>query len=249
LLDRLPKALSGGERQRVAVGRAIVRHPKVFLFDEPLSNLDAQMRVQMRMQLGKLHRRLDATMIYVTHDQVEAMTLGNRIVVLRDGRIQQVADPIALYQKPANIFVASFIGSPPMNLLRGRLTVHGSSLAFALADVTPAALGDQGLLLPNDSSPALAHWIEREIILGVRPEEMRLDRAETREGKWNGWDATVELVEPLGGETLVHLLTCEQPFVVRSTSPERYTADEPVRVRIDNTCCLWFDPASGQRIE
>jgi multiple sugar transport system ATP-binding protein len=249
LLDRLPKALSGGQRQRVAVGRAIVRQPKVFLFDEPLSNLDAQMRVQMRMELGKLHRRLDATMIYVTHDQVEAMTLGDRIAVLRDGQIQQVADPVALYQKPANVFVASFIGSPPMNLLRGHLNTHGTKLAFDLADLTPAAVDGRRLSLPTDTPPALHNWVGRQIILGIRPEDMRLGRPDTRAPSWTSWHATVELAEPLGAETLVHLVTREQPFVVRSTGLDRFAADEPVWARVDVNRCHWFDPDSGQRVE
>jgi multiple sugar transport system ATP-binding protein len=249
LLDRLPKALSGGQRQRVAVGRAIVRQPKVFLFDEPLSNLDAQMRVQMRMELRKLHRRLGATMIYVTHDQVEAMTLGDRIAVLRDGMIQQVADPIALYAKPANLFVAGFIGSPPMNLLHGQIHVHGSGLAFDLDEITPDAVTGRRLSLPRDSSPTLHNWTGRKIILGIRPEDVRLCRPDTRSPSWISWEGTVELAEPLGAETLVHLVTRGQSFVVRSSGLERFFIEETLWARVDVTRCLWFDPTSGRRID
>jgi multiple sugar transport system ATP-binding protein len=248
LLDRLPKALSGGQRQRVAVGRAIVRQPKVFLFDEPLSNLDAQMRVQMRMELRKLHRQLQATIIYVTHDQVEAMTLGDRIAVLREGQIEQVADPIALYDRPASTFVAAFIGSPPMNLLRGRILALGSGLAFELAGTSPGGGDGRRLPLPADSVSALRNWSGHEILLGVRPEDLRLGPPESRAAGWANWDATVELAEPLGGETLVHLITLGQPFVVRSSAPERFYPDQPIWVRVDSGRCHWFDPASGVRI-
>ena len=175
-LERLPKALSGGQRQRVALGRAIVRNPSVFLFDEPLSNLDAKMRVEMRAEIIRLHRRLGATMIYVTHDQIEAMTMGTRIVVMNGGRIQQAAAPMEVYERPANTFVASFIGTPPMNLL-------------------PPPMLDLGR------------------IAGVRPENMRIEVSAALEavGKAaKGLAATVDLVEPLGSETLVHCLTDER---------------------------------------
>ena len=164
-LDRLPKALSGGQRQRVALGRAIVREPAVFLFDEPLSNLDAKMRVEMRAEIVRLHQRLGATMIYVTHDQVEAMTMGERIVVMSGGRIQQAAAPMEVYHRPANRFVASFIGTPPMNLV-------------------PPGILDLGRTV------------------GIRPEAVRVEKAD--DGAGDGLSATVDLVEPLGAETLVH---------------------------------------------
>ncbi len=163
LLHRKPKELSGGQRQRVALGRAIVRKPKVFLFDEPLSNLDARLRVQMRTELSKLHARLNATMIYVTHDQVEAMTMGDRLVVMQDGRIQQVGAPVHLYRRPANRFVAGFIGSPAMNFLEGEL-VRDAGLAFR---------GD-GLRLPvpDRHRDSLSGYIGRRVILGIRPEHI-----------------------------------------------------------------------------
>ena len=173
-LKRLPKALSGGQRQRVALGRAIVRNPSVFLFDEPLSNLDAKMRVEMRAEIVKLHRTLGSTMIYVTHDQTEAMTMGTRIVVMNGGRIQQAASPMEVYQRPANTFVASFIGTPPMNLF-------------------PPPMLDLGRTV------------------GVRPENMRLQKG--GEGQ-RGMPAVVDLVEPLGSETLVHCITDERRIKV-----------------------------------
>ena len=174
-LERLPKALSGGQRQRVALGRAIVRNPSVFLFDEPLSNLDAKMRVEMRSEIVRLHRRLGATMIYVTHDQTEAMTMGTRIVVMNGGRIQHAAAPLEVYRHPANTFVASFIGTPPMNLF-------------------PPGVLDLGR------------------VVGVRPEDVRLEKMLPRDGQDNhaGIIATVDLVEPLGCETLVHCVTADR---------------------------------------
>ena len=159
LLARKPKALSGGERQRVAVGRAIVRKPKVFLFDEPLSNLDAKLRVQMRTEISKLHNSLEATIVYVTHDQVEAMTMGDRIAVMKDGEVQQVAAPLELYEKPANRFVAGFIGSPGMNFLEGRVVFDNGHAAF-----------DEGSLqlpIPDGMREALAPWRDREVTFGT----------------------------------------------------------------------------------
>src|SRR6478735_3974006 len=159
LLDRKPKALSGGQRQRVAVGRAIVRQPKVFLFDEPLSNLDAKMRVQMRTEITKLHQRLQATMIYVTHDQIEAMTMGTRIVVMKDGVIQQVDSPLTIYNEPANLFVAGFLGSPPMNLLNGKL--EGSNGAVFFREARGGAIE-----VRLDSRSSAAAYVGKEVILG-----------------------------------------------------------------------------------
>ncbi len=195
-LQRKPKALSGGQRQRVALGRAIVRNPKVFLFDEPLSNLDATMRVAMRAELSRLHQRLKATMIYVTHDQTEAMTMGDRIVVMRDGVIQQVADPLTLYQAPATRFVASFIGSPAMNFLPGR--IGGDTPAFEAAT----------LRLPlHDGLAQRVQGHHGDVVLGIRPED--IGDAATG-ARWATTDdvatvpAQVELVEPMGNETFVH---------------------------------------------
>src|ERR1700760_3964472 len=166
LLKRKPRQLSGGQRQRVALGRAIVRHPQVFLFDEPLSNLDAKLRVQMRVELKKLHERLGTTAIYVTHDQVEAMTLGDRVVVMRDGRVQQVGDPMELYNEPANRFVAGFIGSPAMNFAPVRIAAQNGSL-WAESD-------DLRIKVPAPIAPRLGRYAGKEATLGVRPEDLRI---------------------------------------------------------------------------
>ena len=194
-LDRRPRQLSGGERQRVALGRAMVRHPQVFLFDEPLSNLDAKLRVQMRAEIKRLHQRVRATMIYVTHDQVEAMTLGERIAVLQAGVLQQVADPFTLYQRPANQFVAGFIGSPPINFFAASIRGEGR----------PAALDASGVAIPLP--PAIAARLEslggREVTLGIRPEDLLLKP----DGPGVTLPGTVEVREPLGNEMLLHWRT------------------------------------------
>jgi multiple sugar transport system ATP-binding protein len=188
LLDRKPRALSGGQRQRVALGRALVRDPDVFLFDEPLSNLDAKMRVQMRTEISRLHHSLGATMLYVTHDQVEAMTMGQRIVVMHQGRVQQVDTPLNLYEHPANRFVAGFIGSPAMNFLDGRL-VRDGGLHLALKD-------GAALPLPAGWEPPAAA-LGRDVVLGVRPEHLDL----VADG---GLAVPVQVIEPLGNETLLY---------------------------------------------
>ncbi len=192
LLERRPKALSGGQRQRVAVGRAIVRNPKVFLFDEPLSNLDAKLRVQMRAELIELHDRLQATMIYVTHDQVEAMTMGDKIVVMRDGKVQQIGSPLYMYNNPINKFVAGFIGSPPMNFLTLKVVQEGGTIRVqgSGVNITPVAA----------HAELLKAYVGKEISFGVRPEDLvvdaNVDQANVIKGK-------VTVVEPLGAE--IHL--------------------------------------------
>ena len=207
LLARKPKALSGGERQRVAVGRAIVRKPKVFLFDEPLSNLDAKLRVQMRTEISKLHNRLEATMIYVTHDQVEAMTMGDRIAVMRDGEIHQVADPIHLYENPVNRFVAGFIGNPGMNFMEGRIVSHDGKSVFNE--------GHMLLTIPDHMADALQPYLDREVVCGIRPEDI-ISAGTSRE--WpHGQEitATVEVVEPMGSETFLYLTTGTHSFIAK----------------------------------
>jgi ABC-type sugar transport system ATPase subunit len=204
LLDRKPKALSGGQRQRVAMGRAIVRKPKLFLFDEPLSNLDAQLRTSMRIELKKLQQRLQATMIYVTHDQVEAMTLGDRIVVIEGGRIHQADDPQQTYNAPADPFVASFIGTPPMNLWQGRLTTEQGRSFFRSHDLTiPLPAG----LIPPQPTPTSA------VTLGIRPEDIAL-RESPEAVPVTG---TVDLVEDLGADLLLHCQIGALRLVVRTT--------------------------------
>jgi multiple sugar transport system ATP-binding protein len=199
LLERKPKQLSGGQRQRVAVGRAIVREPKAFLFDEPLSNLDAKLRVEMRAELKRLHRRLQTTTIYVTHDQEEAMTLGDRIVVMKDGIIQQVADPLTIYERPVNRFVAGFIGTPPMNFLTGKIFSSNGHVYF-----------DEGacrILLPDRHASRLAPYDQRSVVLGVRPESLSLKATETWADKGNALPARVSVVEPLGDRMDVYVTT------------------------------------------
>ena len=203
LLDRKPKDLSGGQRQRVAMGRAIVRKPKLFLFDEPLSNLDAQLRTSMRIELKKLQQRLQATIIYVTHDQVEAMTLGDRIVVLEDGSVRQVDPPQRLYAAPADPFVAAFIGTPPMNLWAGALTRQNDQTFFR-SDAMDLPLPAAVLALPAVPQPV--------VTLGIRPEDIRLQE----EAEAIGVQATVELVEDLGADLLFHCRVGQLPLVVRT---------------------------------
>jgi len=204
LLDRKPKALSGGQRQRVAVGRAIVRKPKVFLFDEPLSNLDAKLRVQMRAEISGLHNRLQATMVYVTHDQVEAMTMGDKIVVMRDGVIQQIGDPLHLYNNPVNRFVAGFIGSPPMNFMAVKVSEEGGKLTI-----------DEGnfkLLVPDEKAGLLKQYVGKEVIFGVRPEDLDYNMAA---GEGTVIPTSVQVVEPLGAEIHVYVDTGSHVIIAR----------------------------------
>jgi multiple sugar transport system ATP-binding protein len=192
LLNRKPKQLSGGQRQRVAVGRAIVRKPEVFLFDEPLSNLDAKLRVQTRVELKKLHERLATTAVYVTHDQIEAMTMGDRIVVMKDGLFQQVGGPLELYNTPANRFVAGFLGSPAMNFFEAELTGSGDSLILQT--------GSFNIDLPLDKARLINGYGEKKVIVGIRPEDLVMvdDQA-----SGNAIPFTVDVVEPIGSETYV----------------------------------------------
>ena len=208
LLDRKPKALSGGQRQRVAVGRAIVRNPKVFLFDEPLSNLDAKLRVQMRAELSDLHIRLNATMIYVTHDQVEAMTMADKIVVMKDGKVQQIGAPLYLYNNPVNKFVAGFIGSPPMNFLTMTVKEEGGSVIL-----------DEGNFKVKPASihvDALKKYIGKEISFGIRPEDLVYSDVQSE----NAMPVKITVVEPLGAEIHLWLTTEKEPLVAR-TEPNR----------------------------
>ena len=240
-LERKPKALSGGQRQRVALGRAIVRQPKVFLFDEPLSNLDAKMRVQMRAEIAKLHQRLKATMIYVTHDQVEAMTMGERIVVMKDGVIQQVAAPLDLYRQPTNLFVAGFLGSPPMNFIKGSLLQEGGKLLFKEAEG-----GAMSLVL--DNRPAATPYVGKPITLGLRPEDCDLlpqGKAPTA----NTMEAMVDIVEPIGAETYFYLQTGAHTVVSRtSTMVDHREAGRRLKFEIAADRTHLFDPESGLRI-
>ena len=199
-LGRKPKALSGGQRQRVALGRAIVRNPKVFLLDEPLSNLDAKLRAAMRAEISRLHERLGTTFIYVTHDQVEAMTMGTRIVVMKDGFVQQIDTPINLYKYPDNIFVAGFIGTPQMNFFDGTMVKQGDKVIFKLDCGTDIVMD----YIQADKIPLKYMDGDKEIVFGIRPDGVRLGKAED-DSLWAGAKAIVSVVEVLGGETLVFL--------------------------------------------
>ena len=241
MLDRTPRQLSGGQRQRVAIGRAIVREPSVFLFDEPLSNLDAALRSEMRRELATLHRRLGATMLYVTHDQVEAMTLGDRIVVMHEGRVRQVDTPANVYDRPHDTFVAGFLGSPPMNLLAGTLVQRDGSWFVRLADAP-----DLQLALP----PALARAAEgastRAVTVGVRPEHLTAEPIQAGSVAPAGsLLATVELAEPLGHEQLLHLRAGGVSFTVRGAPGIRPEVGSLVAVRLSPDRLHLFDATSG----
>ena len=240
LLNRKPKALSGGQRQRAAVGRAIVRKPLVFLFDEPLSNLDAKLRVQMRAEISKLHTRLQATMIYVTHDQIEAMTMGTRIVVLKDGFVQQIADPISLYDNPVNKFVAGFIGSPPMNFINGRLIRKDSVFYF-----------DEGtfkVMVNGEMYSELQEYEGKEIIFGIRPEDIH-DKLFVPEAPLETTiTPLVEVVEPMGSETILYLNSGKSAFTAKVGSKEKPEVNQEVDVVLDMSKAHFFDKNSDKTI-
>jgi sn-glycerol 3-phosphate transport system ATP-binding protein len=229
LLQRTPRQLSGGQRQRVAMGRAIVREPAVFLFDEPLSNLDAKLRVQMRLEIQKMHRTLGTTSLYVTHDQVEAMTLGQRMIVMNAGRAEQIGTPAEVYEKPATTFVAGFIGSPPMNLLTGR--IGGDGMAFELG-------GSTVVTLPSRYAAGLAG---RECVLGIRPEHLVPGKP--------GMSLQVEMVEALGADVLIHADAGGQPVVIRAPAGVRFEAGECLQAGFDAAHLHWFDAQTTRRLE
>jgi multiple sugar transport system ATP-binding protein len=235
MLERKPRHLSGGQRQRVAVGRAIVRQPQAFLFDEPLSNLDAKLRVQMRKEISRLHRQLSATMIYVTHDQVEAMTMGDRIVVMSAGQIQQIGTPLELYDTPANEFVAGFIGSPAMNMWRGSVKDENGRAVFSSngwqLDLTGAAV-------PRG----------REIVLGVRPENIYHARGPYIPSPATTLPARVDVVEPMGNEILVYARAGEADIVARIAPQSIPSPDDTISLAIDLNKLHYFDAASGARL-
>lgn len=235
LLHRKPRELSGGQRQRVALGRAIVREPAVFLMDEPLSNLDAQLRTATRVELKRLHQRLGATVVYVTHDQVEAMTLGTRIVVMRDGVVQQVGTPEEIYRRPRTPFVAQFVGTPPMNLIGGVVARKGTE--WILSGVASGSLP-----LPETLSRRLEQLSSDQVLLGVRPEDMVL----TSGGLWPG---TVRVVEPLGYETLVYVDVGATQVVVRTGRHPTIAVGETVGLEIPADRWHVFDPARELLLE
>jgi len=245
LLERKPKALSGGQRQRVALGRAIVREPKAFLFDEPLSNLDAKMRVETRAELSRLHHTLQATMVYVTHDQVEAMTLADRIVVMNGGRIQQIAPPLEVYHRPANLFVAGFIGSPRMNTIAGILSGEGERVVFSENSTDrPIRFAFRG-----DAARLLEKRIGKEVILGLRPEHIADARDLADPDPAATFEARVDVVEPVGAETWVYLRSSAHQLIARVPHAEpRTEIGHTLRFTADISRACFFDSSSGEAI-
>jgi len=227
-LDRYPRQLSGGQRQRVAMGRAIVRDPQVFLFDEPLSNLDAKLRVQMRTEIKELHQRLKTTTVFVTHDQVEAMTMADKIVVMQDGRVEQIGAPLELYDRPQNLFVASFIGSPAMNLIRGTTKVADGSLSVVV----------DGTDLPTGGKREIADG--QPVVYGIRPEHLELAA--------DGFAATIAVVEPTGSETHVVLRLGNSEIVALFRERHQFEPGQMVHLRPRVDQVHLFDAASGERI-
>jgi multiple sugar transport system ATP-binding protein len=270
-LDRKPRALSGGQRQRVAMGRAIVREPAVFLMDEPLSNLDAKLRVQMRAEIAGLQRDLGVTTVYVTHDQVEAMTMGDKVAVMRKGELQQVADPQTLYDQPVNLFVAGFIGSPSMNMVEATLESRNGGVA--------AKVGNQSIVIPAETvsaRPALAQYAGREVVLGIRPEDLEDAALNTNAPSEQRLQGKTELTEALGSEIMVHFSIAAKPAVTddvrelaqdvgderavqelatgaaesatlvgRFGARSRVRPGQPVEVAVDARSLHFFDPESG----
>jgi multiple sugar transport system ATP-binding protein len=241
-LNRRPHALSGGQRQRVALGRAIVRDPKVFLFDEPLSNLDAALRVSTRNELVSLHQRLGATMIYVTHDQVEAMTMGTRICIINEGRVVQIGPPMDVYRRPANTFVAGFLGSPPMNLLKARLEKDpGNKLLLKL--------GKQAVLFPAEWLPN-AEEVPQEIVFGIRPEDIFLPASLPSYAIPAEVEMEVMAVETLGAETVLIMKNddLDQKFTARVGRDAKAHRGERIKIILDLSSALLFDPETTQVI-
>ncbi len=237
LLDRKPKQLSGGQRQRVAVGRAIVRHPKVFLFDEPLSNLDAKLRVQMRAEISGLHNRLQATMIYVTHDQVEAMTMGDKIVVMKDGVIQQIGDPLTLYNSPINRFVAGFIGSPPMNFMSVKIVEEGGKV---FADE-----GNFKLELKGKLAEVAKDHSGKDLVFGVRPEDLEFS---PKAADGTCIVSSIEVVEPLGAEIHIYVSTGSHQIIARIPPTSHPKVGDEVRLIPDQDRTILFDLDTEQAL-
>ncbi|MBI9032520.1 sn-glycerol-3-phosphate ABC transporter ATP-binding protein UgpC [bacterium] len=236
LLDRKPKQLSGGQRQRVALGRAIVRKPSVFLFDEPLSNLDAKLRVQMRAEIIKLHKTLETTMIYVTHDQVEAMTMADKIVVMKDGIIHQIDSPLNLYNKPVNLFVAGFIGSPAINQLIGKIVKNDDGFCFTDGDVN--------LKIDKEHDLALKDYVNKDVVLGIRPEDIYDSDYDELAENPEKIEAYCDIVEPMGNEFVVFLKTKHAKLTARFDPKKMPKIDENIKITIDMKKVKIFDKES-----
>jgi multiple sugar transport system ATP-binding protein len=236
LLKRKPRQLSGGQRQRVAVGRAIVRHPQVFLFDEPLSNLDAKLRVQMRVELKRLHERLETTAIYVTHDQVEAMTLGSRVVVMKDGYVQQVGEPLEIYGRPSNRFVAGFIGSPAMNFIPVTVSEESGGLW--------ATAPNFRVRIPPSSAASLGGYKGVGVTMGLRPEDLRV----VGESQDSSFDAVVDVVEPLGAEVLLDTTVAGQSVVARVDPSSKAKPHDKLKLTFLPDRIHFFDAKTEQVI-
>jgi multiple sugar transport system ATP-binding protein len=237
LLDRKPSQLSGGQRQRVAIGRALVRDVDVFLFDEPLSNLDAKLRAELRVEIKRLHQRLGNTMIYVTHDQIEALTLADRVAIMKGGTVQQLDAPQTIYNKPKNLYVAGFIGSPSMNFLKGAIVGSGAKATFDIGSIS-VPLKDYKADQPLTARPA---------VLGVRPEHIRID-GDDEAGATKALPAIVDIVEPMGADTLIWLTVEGQSMSARVESNEVYTPGQKVKVRLRMNLASVFDSESTDRI-
>ena len=239
-LQRKPRALSGGQRQRVAVGRALVRDPNVFLFDEPLSNLDAKLRLQMRVEISQLHKRLQATMIYVTHDQIEAMTMGTRIAVLKDGRVQQVDTPRNLYNNPVNQFVAGFIGSPAMNFISG--SIAGKDGVRLIRD-------DVVLSLPDNFGQVAAMLPDGRGVLGVRPEHIYAAESNIERPATAPIPVVIDIVEPVGGDTYIYFYVGKSSWCMRTRADVEYEVGQTIKICMDAGKINLFHPDSGERID
>lgn len=240
-LDRKPKALSGGQRQRVAVGRAIVRKPKVFLFDEPLSNLDAKLRVQMRTEISRLHKKLEATMIYVTHDQTEAMTMGDRIVVMKDGLIQQIDLPLNLYNSPVNKFVAGFIGSPSMNFIDGTIT-SSDGIKFS------STKNSLNLKINEEYSSRLKNYNNKKVWVGIRPEDIHYLESIAGVESCSEFEAKLEVVEPMGNEIFLYFNIDEVQFIARVNAREVPKDGSVQKFGINNKKLHFFDFETEEKI-
>ena len=240
LLNRRPRELSGGERQRVAVGRAIVRKPAVFLFDEPLSNLDAKMRVQMRTEINKLHLRLQTTMVYVTHDQTEAMTMGDRIAVMKNGKIQQIADPITIYDKPVNKFVAGFIGFPPMNFMVGKIIKKDSRFYFNE--------GKFIVKLVEEMNSSIEKYLNREVVFGIRSEDIYDKLFVSEAPPENIVRSICEVVEPMGSEVYLHLNTGKHTFIARVGAYNRPEVNRDMDLVFDMSKVHFFDKDNEETV-